>query len=76
MTEEEKKDYQEIMEGRAEVDIDQMMETNKRLRGIEREEHFNSGRSLEDWRGITRIQTDKVKEQMRRACRKKVDAEE
>ena len=64
------------MEGRAEVDVDQIIETNKRLRGIQREEHFAEGRSLEDWRGITRIQTDKVKEQMKRACRRHVDTEE
>lgn len=65
MTDEEAKDLADIMEGRAE----EIVETNKRLRGIQRQEHFAEGRTLEDWRGITRIQLDKRKEASRRACR-------
>ena len=45
-----------------------------RIRGKEREEHFENGGSLVEWRGGTRtVATDKPKQRNKRACRGKIN---
>ena len=69
MTEEERRFYESQMSGFSEEDWKQLIDANTRLRGLARKEHFAEGRTLEDWRGICRIQLDKRKEASKRACR-------
>jgi len=41
-----------------------------RIRGLEREAHFENGGSLSDWRGgVHTITKNRKKEQSRKACR-------
>jgi hypothetical protein len=43
---------------------------SKRVRGIQREEHFKNGGTLEEWRGKHSVEVDKKKEDSKRKCRK------
>ena len=50
------------------------LEQLARIRGKEREEHFENGGSLVEWRGGTRtVTTDKRKQRNKRACRRKIN---
>ncbi len=46
-----------------------MDKTTARHRSIEREEHFEEGRTLASWRGIHVVEIDRRREASRRACR-------
>jgi len=49
------------------------LEQLTRIRGKDREDHFENGGSLVEWRGGTRtVTTDKKKQQNKRACRTKI----
>ncbi len=41
-------------------------------RKLQRDEHFASGRTLAEWRGVRRVHRDRRKETDRRACRGRV----
>lgn len=49
-----------------------IIETNKRIRGLMREHHFESGGRLDEWRGRSNVEVDRRKESRRRQCREKV----
>jgi 3-deoxy-D-arabino-heptulosonate 7-phosphate (DAHP) synthase len=62
----------EVMENH----FEEIIEANRRLRGIMREEHFSEGRGQENWRGRTDIYVDRKKESSRYRCREKVRCDE
>ena len=46
------------------------------IKGDIRKEHFQNGGSLAAWRGVSNVYTDKVKNDNKNKCRKKVQNEE
>jgi len=56
--------------------INEILETNRRLRGLQREEHFAQGLGQESWRGRHNVYVDRRKDRSRRMCREKVRYDE
>ncbi|MAG24921.1 hypothetical protein CMI47_05010 [Candidatus Pacearchaeota archaeon] len=53
--------------------LKEQLKVLKRIRGLEREQHFKNGGTLVQWRGGTRtITVDRKKRRDKRACRGKV----
>jgi len=54
--------------------LKKQLEQLARIRGKDREDHFENGGSLVEWRGGTRtVTTDKKKQRNKRACRAKIN---
>jgi hypothetical protein len=53
------------------MENEEVVEFNKRIRGIMRLEHFQAGSRLDEWRGQHNVEVDKKKESSRKHCRKR-----
>jgi hypothetical protein len=51
---------------------DHKVKANKRQRALQREEHFNNGGTLADWRGRAYAEEDKKKAADKDACREHI----
>jgi len=49
--------------------MDNVIDKLKRQKGIERQQHFDAGGTLEEWRGKCVVIPDKKKEKNRKECR-------
>jgi len=55
---------------------DHKIEANKRLRALQREEHFSNGGTLADWRGLHIVEEDRKKRADKEACRERITHED
>lgn len=51
--------------------LKKLKDFSRRVRGIQREEHFLNGGTLEEWRGKSNIEVDRKKEMDKKRCREK-----
>lgn len=52
--------------------VGRTLDTLRLLRGFDRAAHFAAGGTPADWRGVHDVRPDRVKENARRACRRRV----